>query len=108
MISAAVTVMTTKTASWMPVFFLMCSAGMSGPLVEGIGSTQRVARGVGAGQLAYGAAPLQLKLGQVAFEAGAGEERRVQPAQREVENCVRVGEVAAEPFRDVLLYPREG
>lgn len=55
---------------------------------------KRIALCVGARQLTDGAAPpLQFQLGQVAFPSGTGEERRVEAAQRQVDDGGQVGEI---------------
>src|ERR1700674_2287005 len=85
-----------------------------GPLVPAVRDGQRVARveratgGARAGVLADGATPLQLQLGQVALPLGAGEESRVDAAEREVDDRRQVGVVTALPFLDGLVRKWEG
>src|ERR1700760_2572208 len=87
---------------------------MSPPLVEVVRDDQRVTGVVLAavhartGHLADGAPPLQLELGQIALESGAGEKSRVKPAQREVEDRGQVRIVATVPFAERVFGEREG
>src|SRR5882757_1462404 len=71
---------------------------MLGPLVEVVGHDQRVHCGVRTGELPDGPSPLQFELGEVALPPGSGEERRVEPAQREVDDRGEVRVVAAIPL----------
>src|ERR1700749_62953 len=87
---------------------------MSPPLVEVVRDDQRVTGVVLAavhartGHLADGAPPLQLQLGQIALESGAGEKSRVEPAQREIEDRGQVRIVTAIPLAERVLGEREG
>src|ERR1700722_18370873 len=87
---------------------------MSPPLIEVVRDDQRVAGVVLAAvhartrHLADGAPPLQLQLGQIALKTGAGEETRVEPAQREVEDGGQVRVVTAVPFAERVLGEGEG
>src|SRR5712671_5034335 len=81
---------------------------MLGPLIEVVRHDKRIHRGVGAGELPDGPSPLQFELGEVALPPGAGEEGRVEPAQREVDDRGEVGVVAAIPLGERVLREREG
>src|ERR1700761_2088564 len=86
---------------------------MSPPLVEVVRDDQRVTGVVLAavhartGHLADGAPPLQLQLGQIAFESGTGEKTRVEPAQREVEDRGQVRIVTAVPLAERVFGERK-
>src|ERR1700733_10688638 len=102
MIVAAVRLITTKTTSW--IFVCLVSCITSAPLVEVVGHNQRIAGVVGAatraraGHLADGAAPLQLQFRQIALEPGAGEQRRVEAAEGQIDDSSQVGVSAGVPF----------
>src|SRR5712672_920207 len=84
------------------------------PLVPAVRNGQRIAahvggaRGARAGVLADGTAPLQLYLGQMALEPGAGEYSLVDPAEREVDDRRQVGVVAALKVLEGFVRKREG
>src|SRR5258708_5271358 len=105
MIAPATSAMTVNTATWMRMRLL---TRMSGALVKVVGSNEWIAAGVGAGQLTDRAAPLKLQLGQVALPPGSGEERRVEAAQREVDDGRQVAIVAAHPVFQRLVRKRKG
>src|SRR6202020_2636166 len=58
---------------------------------------QRIDRGVWAGHLADGSAPLHLEFGEVPFPLRPGEKTAVQTAQSQVDDERDVGEVAPHP-----------
>src|SRR3981081_1470395 len=62
------------------------------------GAVRRAAPGARAGELADGAAPLQLQPGQIALPPGAGEDRGVDAAEREVDDRRQVGVITPLPF----------
>src|ERR1700692_3310285 len=99
MMVPAIKLTAAKTTSWILVRF---DSTVSPPLVEVVGDDARVTGVVVAavhartGDLPHGQPPLQLQLGQIALESGAGEKSRVEPAQREVEDCGQVRIVTAE------------
>src|SRR6185437_10786491 len=103
MVRAAPTInaSTTNTASWIR----MCLVITSRPLIPAVWNGQRVAGGVGAGELSDGASPLQLQFGEVALPARAGENSLVDPAEGEVEDGCEVGVVAADPVLHRLVGP---
>src|ERR1700730_17779714 len=105
MMAEATTATTTNSASLIKM--ARCRR-MLGALIEVVGDDQRVAGGGRAGQLPDGAAPLQLQLGEGAVPAGAGEQRCVDSAQRELDDRGQVGVVAAEPFAQGFVGPRIG
>src|ERR1700744_1073588 len=111
MSEAALRLITVKTASWILMRRVRCS--ISAPLIEMVGDDQGVtgvvlaACGAGAGHLPDGAAPLQLKLGQVALEPGAREKPRVEPTQRQVDDRRQVRVVAAHPVAECRCGERE-
>src|SRR5215510_9739354 len=76
------------------------------PLIPAVRNGQRVSRieraagGARAGELTDGAAPLQLKLGQIALPPGAGENGGVDAAEREVDDRRQVGIVTPLPLLD--------
>src|SRR5690242_15490351 len=72
-----------------------------------VGRDQRIDRGVRAGHLADGSAPLHLELGEVTFPTRSGEETAVQPAQGQVDDKRDVGEVTPEPVGDSAFHPRQ-
>src|ERR1700750_2740835 len=86
---------------------------MSGPLVPTVRDGQRVtecvrvARRAWAGQLADGAAPLQLQPSQIALPARSGEYPRVDAAERHVDDEGKIGVVAAHPCLNLLFRERE-
>src|SRR5258708_35444198 len=96
----AMTVTTEKIANWTLTPLLR---RISGPVIAPRGRYQGIARGVGRGQHADGAAPLHLQLGQVAFPAGACEHPSIEAAQGQIEDRAEVGIVAANPVLDRLL-----
>src|SRR6202034_581041 len=97
--------MPAKAPSWMVVFL---PNRMSWPLIEVVGSNQRVTGRVGAGNLTDGSAPLQFELGQLALEETAGEEIRVQPTQCQVDDDADVQVVAPHDFFDHRFGERQG
>src|SRR5829696_374412 len=99
----ATTAMTVNTASWMRI---RLGTRMSGPLVKVVGGDERIAAGVGAGHLADGAAPLHFHCGQLALEPCSGEERRVEAAQREVDDGRQVAVVPAHPVLQRFVRER--
>src|ERR1700704_4568180 len=64
------------------------------------GAVRRAAPGARAGELADGAAPLQLQPGQIALPPGAGEESCIDAAEREVDDRRQVGVITPLPFFD--------
>src|ERR1700756_3921092 len=105
MTATATTAMLANTTNWILVRLVRC---MSRALVEMVGNSQRVARGIGAGQLADGATPLQLQLCQLALKESAGQEGRIEPAQCQVDDRGQIRVVAPEPFIERRLGEREG
>src|ERR1700739_2310518 len=105
MIAPATRAMIAQSTSWI---LIRLSKYMSGRLVEVVGNDKGIARGVGAWRLPDGAAPLQLQFGEVALPPSAGEQRRVQAAQREVDDERQVRIVAAKRLGDGFLIEREG
>src|SRR6201996_417615 len=73
-----------------------------------VGRDQRIYRGVRAGHLADGAAPLHLEFGKISFPLRPGEETAVQTAQSQVDDERDVGEVAPKPVGDGAFHPWQG
>src|SRR5436305_2495598 len=109
MMLIATTAMAMKMPNWMSIDLV---TRMSRPLVPVIGHRQRIALGVGvtrrarAGQLADGAAPLQLQPRQIAFPTRPGEQARIEPAQCRIDDERQVRVVTAHPVGDGLLRKR--
>src|SRR3984893_12969151 len=72
------------------------------------GAVRRAAPGAWAGELADGAAPLQLQPGQIALPPGAGEDGCVDAAEREVDERRPGGVITPLPFFDGFVREREG
>src|SRR5258705_5910511 len=83
-----------------------------GPVVRNAqrvaGAVRRATPGARAGELADGAAPLQLQPGQIALPPGAGEDGCVDAAEREVDDRRQVGEITPLPLFDGFVRKWEG